>query len=84
MDGNKNIRKFMDNLAYSKNLDPLVPETWYSIPLRELRFQQKGKVFNSIFTSTRCSFYGCKFVLQICLYSTNPEIGVAVVSLLVI
>jgi hypothetical protein len=50
MDGNKNVRKFLDDLAWSKNLDPLIPETWYSIPLRELRFQRRGKV---------CLFFFC-------------------------
>eukprot|EP00026_Physarum_polycephalum_P005484 Phypoly_transcript_05519.p1 GENE.Phypoly_transcript_05519~~Phypoly_transcript_05519.p1 ORF type:complete len:450 (+),score=67.80 Phypoly_transcript_05519:184-1350(+) len=53
-DGNKNIRKFLDDLARSKNLDPLIADTWYKIPLRELRFQERGKPWPLFHYSASC------------------------------
>jgi hypothetical protein len=36
IDGSKNIRKFLDELAHSWGKDPLIPETWYKFNLEEL------------------------------------------------
>lgn len=36
----KNIRKFYENLAKKLGKEPLVPETWYSIPRQLVATQQ--------------------------------------------
>jgi hypothetical protein len=36
IDGSKNIRNFLDDLARSWHKDPLDPETWYTFNLEEL------------------------------------------------
>ena len=36
IDGSKNIKKFLDDLAASWERDPLDPETWYGFNLEEL------------------------------------------------
>jgi hypothetical protein len=48
VDGNKNIRKFFDDFAHCRNLDPLIPETWYNIRM-------------SVFTQQKVCFYILKY-----------------------
>eukprot|EP00026_Physarum_polycephalum_P004824 Phypoly_transcript_04848.p1 GENE.Phypoly_transcript_04848~~Phypoly_transcript_04848.p1 ORF type:complete len:647 (-),score=68.04 Phypoly_transcript_04848:128-2068(-) len=36
MDSNINVRAFFDRLAFEKNRDPLVPESWYDISWKEI------------------------------------------------
>jgi hypothetical protein len=31
-----NMRLFLENFARDRNLDPLLPETWYEIPYKEI------------------------------------------------
>eukprot|EP00026_Physarum_polycephalum_P000538 Phypoly_transcript_00539.p1 GENE.Phypoly_transcript_00539~~Phypoly_transcript_00539.p1 ORF type:complete len:959 (+),score=132.38 Phypoly_transcript_00539:57-2933(+) len=39
----KNMRKFLENFAKAKNLDPLLPETWSKIQPREIHETKDGK-----------------------------------------
>eukprot|EP00026_Physarum_polycephalum_P001538 Phypoly_transcript_01540.p1 GENE.Phypoly_transcript_01540~~Phypoly_transcript_01540.p1 ORF type:complete len:1069 (+),score=95.14 Phypoly_transcript_01540:45-3251(+) len=56
----KNMRLFMESFAKSKNLDPLLPETWYKISPREfLKLKSGGTVarkFSGYFKTLRALF----------------------------
>jgi hypothetical protein len=44
----KNRRQFFDNFAAKKNLDPLLPSTWYEVDLRHI-LRDKVDYFFSFF-----------------------------------
>ena len=61
----KNMRKFLEDFAKHKKLDPLVPETWSNIQSRDIH---ETKVFSSLLysllpLSSSCSF-GFLFYFQ--------------------
>lgn len=51
----KKMRQFLERFAQKRNMDPLNPDTWYSIPISTIRNTKVRNIILSILYSTTIS-----------------------------
>lgn len=72
------MRKFFEEFAMQRNMDPLVPETWYNISMKSIR---ETEVFKTQYASIKTDQGGnsvlwhCKGGLVKTLMDLFPDIG---------